>query len=460
MQIKKKEVNKILTLFLFSHLFIWTLIPTISNNNLPLDTIEALAWGSDLSWGFSKHPPLSAFVVEIFYKIFGNQDWAYYLLSHIFVVFTFFVIFKFSKDFLKNKFFSLISLLLLEGIYFYNFTTPEFNVNVCQLPFWSLSVLYCWKGLKNNKTIDWLLFGLFAGLGVLSKYLFVYLLIGMDIFFVYYFLKRKIDFKCFISLLTFFLVLLPHLIWLVENDYSTIAYGLHRTGLEKYSFFNHLIYSLIFLLKQIGILIPFFIMISLIVLKRKINLNFKDKKLLFLLAINIVPLILMFLTSVFMGAKIRTMWMTPFYLFLGVLLVYIFQNKILLKKINQFFSFFLVLFIFSPLAYYYISATQKDKRTDYPGKEIAYEVEKKWKDNFRNEIMLVAGDEWHGGNLSYHLTSRPKWENLLEKKKRVSLDDPKSGIIIIGNDLILSKACNTVFFKINEQGVCMIGVKK
>ena len=89
MQIKKKEVNKILTLFLFSHLFIWTLIPTISNNNLPLDTIEALAWGSDLSWGFSKHPPLSAFVVEIFYQIFGNQDWAYYLLSQIFVVFTF-----------------------------------------------------------------------------------------------------------------------------------------------------------------------------------------------------------------------------------------------------------------------------------------------------------------------------------------------------------------------------------
>ena len=89
MQIKKKEVDKILTLFLLSHLFIWTLIPTISNNNLPLDTIEALAWGSDLSWCFSKHPPLSAFVVEIFYKIFGNQDWTYYLLSQLFVVFSF-----------------------------------------------------------------------------------------------------------------------------------------------------------------------------------------------------------------------------------------------------------------------------------------------------------------------------------------------------------------------------------
>ena len=62
----------------------WTLIPSFSNINLPLDTIEALAWGSNLDWGFTKHPPFSAFAVEFFYKIFGNQDWAYYLLSQFF----------------------------------------------------------------------------------------------------------------------------------------------------------------------------------------------------------------------------------------------------------------------------------------------------------------------------------------------------------------------------------------
>ena len=98
---------------------------------MPLDTIEALAWGSNLDWGFNKHPPMSAFVVEIFYQIFGPQDWAYYLLSQIFVIISFFVVFKFAEDFFENKFFCLLSVLLLEGIYFYNFTTPEFNVNVC-----------------------------------------------------------------------------------------------------------------------------------------------------------------------------------------------------------------------------------------------------------------------------------------------------------------------------------------
>ena len=207
MKIKKRDTSKILTIFLFTHLIVWTLIPAISNNNLPLDTIEALAWGSNLDWGFNKHPPLSAFFLEIFYQIFGSLDWAYYFLSQLFVISSFLVVFKFSEDFFNNSNYSLISVLLLEGIYFYNFTTPEFNVNVCQLPFWALSILYSWKGFKYNKTIDWLLFGLFAALGILSKYLFIYLLAAIDIFFLYLIFRKKINYSSFISLISFFLVL-------------------------------------------------------------------------------------------------------------------------------------------------------------------------------------------------------------------------------------------------------------
>ena len=96
-------ISKILTIFLLSHFAIWVLIPSISNDNLPLDTIEALAWGSNLDWGFNKHPPLSAFAVEVFYQIFGSNDWAYYLLSQIFVVISFFAVWKFSEEFFNNK---------------------------------------------------------------------------------------------------------------------------------------------------------------------------------------------------------------------------------------------------------------------------------------------------------------------------------------------------------------------
>jgi len=48
----KIDINKLFYIFITLHLIIWTLVPTLTNNNLPLDTIEALAWGSNLDFFF------------------------------------------------------------------------------------------------------------------------------------------------------------------------------------------------------------------------------------------------------------------------------------------------------------------------------------------------------------------------------------------------------------------------
>ena len=231
----------------------------------------------------------------------------------------------------------------------------------------------------------------------------------MDVFLIYMIYKKKIDFKCLVSLVPFLIVLLPHLIWLTENNYITITYGLDRTGTGDQNFLDHIIHPLIFLGKQIGILIPFFLMLLFLNNNLKTKLNFKDNKLLFLLVINVVPVALVFLTSMIMGVKIRTMWMTPFYLFFGVLVIYIFQSQINLNKLKGFTTAFITLFIFSPFAYAYVSITETDKRTDYPGREIAQKVQKEWDNKYNGSIEKVEGDEWYAGNLSYHLKSRPKW---------------------------------------------------
>ena len=413
-----RNINNIFFIFALSHLIIWTIVPSITNNNLPLDTIETLAWGSNLDWGFDKHPPMSAFFIEVFYKIFGAQDWAYYLLSQIFVLIAFYYVFKFASEILKNINLALISILLIESIYFYNFTTPEFNVNVCQLPFWSLVVYYSWRiyTSKDIKLSDCFLVGIFAAIGFLSKYLFIYLLISIDLLFIYliFFKKnKKFDFKYLITLEVFLVLLIPHFIWLNNNDFVSIFYGLKRTGLEESVLLDHIKYPLIFLYKQIGILIPFFFLVFLITKKIYFKFNLNDQKLLFLIFINLVPLILIFTTSLLTGSKIRTMWMTPFYLFFGVFIVYLLKSRINFKQINSFLMGFLFLFFLSPMIYAYISISQSDKRTDYPGKEIALKTQIIWDQDFDKEIQFVAGDEWKAGNLSYHLKSRPKWEGLL-----------------------------------------------
>jgi len=453
---KKKNIPFIFNLFLLTHLLVWTFVPFLANKNLPLDVIEALAWGTNLDWGFEKHPPLSAFFPEIFYQLFGSQDWAYYLLSQIFIIFSFVVIFKLAKEFLKNETHALISVFLLEGIYFYNFTTPEFNVNVCQIPFWSLTVYYSWQSFKNDKIHNWVLLGLFAGLGVLSKYLFIYLLIGIIFFFIYYLKKdKKFNFKYFISIIVFLLVLSPHLKWLVDNDYRTIAYGLKRTTLESSTLLNHFAYPLKFIFKQIGTVLTFFILLSLILKKFKFKLNQRDKKSIFLIFITFVPILLIFVTSLIFAANIRTMWMTPFYLFFGLFFIYHFQASVNLNFLKRFIFSFLLIFIFSPAAYLYISISKDNKRTDYPGKEIAYLVQNKWDKNFINNIAIVVGDEWVAGNLSYHLQSRPRWFNNLEPKlKDLKLN---GGVIYTGNADILKSVCPGEFGSIKKQGICMIG---
>ena len=72
----------------------------------------------------------------------------------------------------------------------------------------------------------------------------------------------------------FLIVLVPHLIWLNNNEFITITYGLARTGLEQSGLIDHIKFPLIFLIKQIGILIPFLILVWLLVKKIK----FKIKK--------------------------------------------------------------------------------------------------------------------------------------------------------------------------------------
>ena len=179
----------------------------------------------------------------------------------------------------------------------------------------------------------------------------------------------------------------------------------------------------------------------------------------------------MFLTSMIMGVKIRTMWMTPFYLFFGVLVIYTFQSQINLNKLKGLTATFIILFILSPFAYAYVSITETDKRTDYPGKEIARHIQTKWDNTFSNKIEIVFGNEWDAGNLSYHLKSKPKWTGGLWRGTKEVPENINEGIVVIGNyntDMSKHKICTssntsthivTLQLKPFNHSVCMIGKK-
>ena len=451
---KEKKIFYLLCLY---HLIIWTLVPYFSNKNLPLDVIEALAWGQDFDLGYNKHPPLSAWIPGLLFKIFGNKDWVYYLLSQIFIVISFVFLWKLSSFFLKKKSQILLSVLTIEGIAFYTFETPQFNVNICQIPLWIGTIYFFLKSIKNNKIADWIFLGTFSALGFLTKYIFAYLLISLFFYLIYiFFIRKKINFNFLYTVLIFFLITAPHFQWLLQNDFTTIYYALKRGGLNEFNIYNHLLNPFKFLISQILILLPFLLFIYLLIKKIKIKLPFDNQKFIFLLFSFLLPFFLILITSMVTGSRIRTMWMIPFYSLVGVFFIFLYQDSINLKKLKSFNILLIIFLIVSPTLYS-LRSIYNDSRTGYEGKKIALQIEKDWKAISKDEISNVGFSEWYAGNLSYHLSNRPKV--FLEENNNFY---KKPAVIIardIGPSLCNRKNINVkniVYKKIDNHDVCFI----
>ncbi|NBW38456.1 MAG: hypothetical protein EBR30_26235 [Cytophagia bacterium] len=451
---KEKKIFYLLCLY---HLIIWTAVPYFSNKNLPLDVIEALAWGQDFNLGYNKHPPLSAWIPGFFFKIFGNKDWIYYLLSQVFIVISFIFLWKLSSFFFKKKSQILLSILSIEGIAFYTFETPQFNVNICQIPLWIGTIYFFLKSIKENKISDWIFLGAFSALGFLTKYIFAYLLISLFFYLIFILIKdKKIKLNFFYALLIFFLIITPHFIWLTQNDFTTIYYALKRGGLNEVSIYNHLLNPFKFLINQIIILLPFILLIYLLIKKVKIKLTLNNEKFIFLLFSFLLPFILILITSIITGSRIRTMWMIPFYSLIGIFFIFLYQDQINLKKSKNFIFLLIIFLVLSPILYS-LRSIYSDSRTGYEGKKIAIEIEKEWKNFSKEKIYHVGFSEWYAGNLSYHLNNRPKV--FLEENN----DFYKKPAVIIAKDVGTSlcnlknvNIKNIMYKKINNHDVCFI----
>ena len=92
-------------------------------------------WGSEWEWGYDKHPPLSAWAAQLFAILMG--DAGVYLLSQLCVVTAGLGVYRLARFMGLGISQAVYAVLLLECIYFYNYSSVEFNVNILQLPFWA-----------------------------------------------------------------------------------------------------------------------------------------------------------------------------------------------------------------------------------------------------------------------------------------------------------------------------------
>ncbi len=233
--------------FLALHVVVWTALPTLLYPNLPLDLIEALTYGREWQLGYDKLPPLPWWLVELVYRTVG-VDAAYYALAQIAVVAAFAAVWLTARP-LVGAVGALVAVLFLDGLHYFHFTAAKFNHDVIELPLWALAGYAFHAALRRGRMIHWLLLGVALGVSLWAKYFVVVLAAPLALFLL---LDRDARRALatpgpWIALVVALVIMAPHLVWLVRNDFLPFAYDSPRSAPSR-GLLDHVLHPLLFVL--------------------------------------------------------------------------------------------------------------------------------------------------------------------------------------------------------------------
>ena len=400
------------------HALVWTALPTLLYANLPLDLIEALMYGREWQLGYDKLPPLPWWLVEIAYRITGH-DFSYYFLAQIAVCTALLAVYLTARPLVGGAG-ALVAVLIVDGLHYLNYTSAKFNHDVVQLPFWALAGYALHRALRKGQVLDWLLLGLAVGLSLWAKYFVVVLVAPMVVFA----LADRDARKClatpgpYVAAAVALVVMAPHLVWLVRNDFLPFAYAEHRAVLSR-GWYDHLWHPFQFAVSQLFFLIPSLIVAApLFVPKRKADeppaaaaADAFDRRIVAWLAFG--PIATVLAMSLVSGRGTVAMWGYPLWLFLGLWLVMTAQRALTFARFGRILLTWAIVFACLALAFVvnYAVLPRFDHRyraVFFPGASLARDVTQGWHAKTGAPLAYVIGTMWDGGNVAHYSPDQPR----------------------------------------------------
>ncbi len=419
--------SRLIGLFIILHLIIWTLTPFLIRYNLPMDSIEGAIWGHQLDWGYDKDPFLNGWLTALTIYIDHYSGWAIYLFSQLSVALCLGFVWKTARQMLA-PIPALISVLILEGVQYFNFHSIDFNDNNLELSLWASISYFFYLALRDERRKDWLLVGVLAGFGIMAKYYTLALLASMGLCLLIHapYRRQLSTIKPYLAALICIAIILPHTLWLFSHDFVTITYVLERTKSDA-SWFNHLYFPAQFFYEQAQVFLPSLI-IFLLFFGREMRFN--AYKMLppltqhFILYVAFGPFLLTLLLSIILGITLRAGWGMPLQSFWGLALAASLPNTATFMQLKRFLiTLFSLVFFFAGAYAVSLTATKNSSSANFPGRELASVVTKAWHDQYQTPLPYVAGWRWLGGNVAYYSKDHPAVFMEWNKRRTTWLDE-------------------------------------
>ncbi|WP_024790861.1 MULTISPECIES: glycosyltransferase family 39 protein [unclassified Lebetimonas] len=244
--------------------------------NIDLHVDEAYYWGwsKHLSFGYYSKPPMIAWVIHLASMICGDNEICIKLPSLILYLLTSINIFFIAKNLFNEKtaFFSALTFITTPLVSFYSMAITTDSV---LLFFYSLTLYFFIKAIKEDKLFYWIIAGIAGGLGLLSKYNMILFILSVVI---YIFLCKKKEFKkknLYIAMIIAAAIYLPNLIWNYHHNFITFDHIEDISEIDRKLF--HPKHLLNFILTQFGVFGPVFFGVLLYLLIKPYFKNCKYK---------------------------------------------------------------------------------------------------------------------------------------------------------------------------------------
>lgn len=332
-------------------------------------------YGKHLALSYFDHPGMIGYILRLFTSIFGKHVWVIKFADFVITSFTLIAFYYLATLFLPRKK-AQNALLLISSTILISILSLVSTPDVPLLLFWTLSLIFLYKGIFENKFQYWILAGISIGLALNSKYTALFIFIGLVGFLIFSKKYRKLWASpgIWICLLISLLAFSPVLWWNFQNDFASLTFqSSQRT--KEISEFNISFKNFAgVILHQSFILLPIlFFTIATITYKylKKIIYKFKlpSQKTLFLLSFFIPVFFGFFLISPFYWVKLN--WMMPAYI-TGVILVSIFIST-KMRNYQLGFSMVFHLLLFIQVVFYVVPIKSND--TWFGWDQLASEVQ-------------------------------------------------------------------------------------
>jgi hypothetical protein len=292
-KIKEQNINKLL----IGLLAVSAIVRGVLAAWMEFGNDEVYYWTYALypDWSHFDHPPMVGWMIQLFsLNLLFDSEFFIRLASVVIMTANTYIIYRIGKDFKDAMTGFYAALLYTASIYAFVITGIFIMPDTPLMLFWLLAFRMAIRSLSLSKGRYLLLFGLFAGLAMLSKYSGVFLWVGMGLYILIFNRKQLKNPYLYLSLLISAICCIPILYWNIKYDFVSLSFHSERVGggALNFSTFGTELAGEFFYNNPVNFILAIIAIVA--VFKKRLNLKKSIQRLILCIALPMIALFWVF----------------------------------------------------------------------------------------------------------------------------------------------------------------------